>query len=91
MCALVWESSHYDTYTFIYSNSSNTYLVILLLETCTSPLYVLHYTIYLTLAIATPSSSFTVRSINMCLLDRKHLDFFYMLSAEVCMQIQIFA
>ena len=43
MC-LVWDSSHYDTYTFIYSSSSNTHLIILLLETCTSPLcFVLYY------------------------------------------------
>ena len=44
----MWESSHNDTYTFIYSSSTNTYLIILLLETSTSPLYVLCYTIYLT-------------------------------------------
>ena len=31
MC-LVCESSYYDTYTFIYSSSSNTYLIILLLH-----------------------------------------------------------
>ena len=47
MCALVWESSHYDTHTFIYSSSSNTYRVILPLEMCTSPLYVMPYTVYL--------------------------------------------
>ena len=40
--------------------TSNTYLIILLVETCTSPLYVLRYTIYLTLAVAVRSSSFTV-------------------------------
>ena len=33
-------------HTFIYSSSSNAYLIILLLETCTSPFYVLRYTIY---------------------------------------------
>ena len=48
------------TYTFIYSSSSNTYLIILLLETCTSPFYVLRHTMYLTLAVAVLSLSFTV-------------------------------
>ena len=47
---ILLESAHkFDTYTFIYSSSSNTYmyLVTLLLETCTFPLYVLRHTIYL--------------------------------------------
>ena len=34
------------TYTFTYSSCSNTYFTLLLLETCTSPLYVLRYFCY---------------------------------------------
>ena len=35
---------HAGTYTFIYSSSSNTYLIMFLLETCTFPLcFVLYY------------------------------------------------
>ena len=34
------------TYTFTYSSCSNTYFTLLLLETCTSPLYVLRYFYY---------------------------------------------
>ena len=37
---------------YIYSSSSKAYLTILLLETCTSPFYVLNHTMYLTLAVA---------------------------------------
>ena len=42
-----WNEANYDIYTFIYSSSSNTYLIILLLEACTSPFYVLRHIIYL--------------------------------------------
>ena len=40
------------TYTFIYTSSRNTYLIILFLEACTNPLYALRYSYHLTLAVA---------------------------------------
>ena len=72
-CAVVWESSHYDIYTFICSCSINTYL---LLE---ASIYVLLYTIYLTLAVAILCSSFTVSGL---LAGTKNVERDYTVSSE---------
>ena len=64
--ALAMHSSHILTHTlsFTAALAIHTLRIIFLLETCTSPFYVLRHTIYLTLAVAVPT--WKASSLNMC-------------------------